>query len=575
MMLKNVRIKHSWFCFLLLCSTTLFAIHSQAQNVSASVDRKNVTTEETLTLKIRQQGPHDTPRPDLTNLEKNFEIVSNTGTKQYRNINGREESWIEWNIVIIPKKAGTLLIPSFESRGEFTTPIEINVENASQTNLSSGQVNDIFVESEVDSGSVYVQQQILYTIRLGTSLPISNPGMQDISLENTKVELVSEQRYQRRIGNKEFAFLEWVYAIYPQQSGRLVIPRQVFDVSIGSRSPFFGHSRRSNLRRLVADPQSIEVKPRPASYTGNTWLPAKQITLTDSWGTDISSVKLGEPITRSIIVSVDGLSSSQLPELSIQYPDAINQYPEPIKDDEDKSENGILTTLSQSQAIVATQPGTFTLPEVKVTWWNTEDDQQETAILPSKTMTVIGDVVNDNTTNNDLPQNNPVALDSNTNAEQLLPETQTSSNNIWLIASNVITALIALFFALLWFTRYKPSHANTASTAQPEKQTPSAKQALAQFVMITKTGNIESIRNGLITWTKAKWSHGPYNLARIRHLLIDDDAKRVLDDLDKSLFSDAEIKINSFEPLIQELERLSKQEQQSKNQVALEPLNNI
>lgn len=572
---KTIKSQSFWFSFLLLCCTTLFALNSHAQNVSASVDRKNVTENETLTLKIRQQGSHNNPKPDLTNLEKNFEVLSNSSTKQYRNINGRAESWVEWNVVIIPKRAGKLLIPSFEMSGEFTTPIEVNVAEAEAVDFSSGQVSDIFIESILDTESAYVQQQILYTIRLGTSLPIPNPGRQDLILDNAKVEFVSEQRYSRRIGNKEYAFLEWVYAIYPQQSGTLDIPKQVWDISTSTRSLFFRNSRNSNVRRLVVGEKSVEVASKPDTYTGNLWLPAKQITLTDSWGDNLDSVKLGEPITRSVIVSADGLTSSQLPELTIEYPTSINQYPEPIKTDEDKSETGILTTLSQSQAIVATLPGQYTLPEVKVTWWNTEKDQQESAVIPEKTVTVIGTAAAPTQQPTALPQDalGAIGQDSNLSVDGGNADTS-GTNNLLLIASNVITALIALFFAYLWFTKFNRSTTNDAKPRVLDRS-PTPKQALAQFRLVLKTENPQSIRNGLINWSKVKWSTGAHNLDRIKRHLNDPAAIEIIDTLDQSLFSTSAPVVKNFEPLMNELERLCNEEQSDQTPSRLEPLNNI
>ncbi|BFM06957.1 BatD family protein [Halioxenophilus aromaticivorans] len=432
---------------LLFCASSL----AKAAEVTATVDRHDITIEETLNLKIRYQGKQQSNMPSLGDLEKNFDVLSQSRSNQFRSFNGQVESWVEWSLVIAPKRQGTLLIPSFKIDGDFTDAIEINVNEAKPLNLTDGEIKEIFLETELDQTDVYVQQQVLLTLRLNTALPVASINQREtLELPDAKVEEISEQRYNRTIDGRDYAVLELVFAIYPQESGDLEIPVMTWEANIGNRSSslFDLYSRQNSLRRLRSEAQTITVKPKPASYTGVDWLPAKQLVISESWSDGFPNFVQGEPITRNITVMADGLTASQLPSLDIRYPQGINQYPESPKVDEQKSDKGILTNAVQTQALLVTKPGDYTLPEIKLTWWNTQKDKEETITLPERKITVTGSTA--------LAPPPPVINTESpaTDDEELAFSAPQASNSgglswAWLIASNLFTAIVVAGF--LWF----------------------------------------------------------------------------------------------------------------------------
>ncbi|GAB2198327.1 BatD family protein [Sessilibacter sp. MAH4] len=564
----------------LLLSLALYALLplqlAHAQSVEATVDRNSINLDETLVLRIRQSNTTNVKQPDLTNLEKNFEVLSQSQTNQFISTNGRTESSLEWTFIIAPIRTGTLLIPSFELDGQYTTPIEITVNKPESLNIEKGELKDVFLEMEVSSDKVYVQEQLLVTVRLNTNLPISSLDRGDIDLPNTKTVLVSEENRLRTINGNQYSVAEWVYAVYPQQSGTIEIPTLNWQVGIGSRSVFSRSFRNPNsVRRLTVEGKTIEVEAKPDSFTGTMWLPAKQIALTESWNGDLTSVKQGEPITRSIIVTADGLTASQLPEITIEYPDNLNHYPEPLKSEEQKTKQGVTTIMSQRQAVLATQPGIYTLPEVKVSWWNTIDDREESAIIPERLVKVLAAENSiDNTSITDTENNNP---DETDNAEPKTPTTKSKSGlSIWLLASNLATALIALFFAYLWFKRQQQGTTPTDQASPKVENSVPLKTLVNDISFACDANNHLGVRKLLLQWAKNKWSTGPYTLERIKNNLISDEAKQSIDSLNALLFSDnKDQKITSYDALIKDLKILSSTQKTKEMPNKLAPLNPV
>ena len=89
----------------------------------------------------------------------------------------------------------------------------------------------------------------------------------------------------------------------------------------------------SNGKPVVARSAEIilNVQPQPASYSGRAWLPASDLSLSESWSQDLNDeVHVGDAITRTITVEADGLTSAQLPTIPKPRLQNANIYPRPV-----------------------------------------------------------------------------------------------------------------------------------------------------------------------------------------------------------------------------------------------------
>ena len=142
------------------------------------------------------------------------------------------------------------------------------------------------------------------------------PGVH-IEIENAVVKQINEAAYETKIKNMSYQVHEVKYAIFPQRSGTLEIPKQTFSALLANRrrsgSVFdnFGSVRRGRPISAESKTHSVEVLPKAPAYTGKHWLPAGKISLIESWSKDLGELKAGEPVTRSVIVEAIGLQGSQ------------------------------------------------------------------------------------------------------------------------------------------------------------------------------------------------------------------------------------------------------------------------
>ena len=148
---------------LILLLTALFTLPSLAADISATVDRREIGLDETVRLVVRV-SPQTSQSPDFSLLEQQFEILGRNQSSQYRNFNGRVEAYTEWQLVLAPRQAGRLLIPSFQFGDQFSDAIELQVSAA--RDALDGSQPDMFLELTADLKTPYVQQQVLATLTL-------------------------------------------------------------------------------------------------------------------------------------------------------------------------------------------------------------------------------------------------------------------------------------------------------------------------------------------------------------------------------------------------------------------------
>ena len=162
----------------LVCAV-LFILCSSIANAEfkAKIDRSSINVNETLKLELILDKQVFSGEPDTAVLAKDFEILGNNRQQSFSSINGQTKSSTTWTLTLRPKLSGKLKIPSISFRGEKTGEITVDVRNANNSKIFNPGDQIIFTETEVDNKSVYVNQQIILTIRLFTAV-----NLQDYSI---------------------------------------------------------------------------------------------------------------------------------------------------------------------------------------------------------------------------------------------------------------------------------------------------------------------------------------------------------------------------------------------------------
>lgn len=477
--------------------------------VTATVDRNTLTTLELLSLTIRIQDVPDPQTPDFSAIEKNFEIVGapNSNSQQsFTIVNGRatSETTVTYTLSLRPRREGQLQIPPVQIAGEQTSAILINVVPPS-TAIQRRDARFVFLETGVDKTSAYVQSQIIYTLKLFYSESINGsfPPPPDIP-DAVVTTVVDEKHYETIVNNQRYRVLEKRYAIFPQKSGVLTIPPEVFRGTRGGSSFF---SQRQTVSALTED-LTITVKPKPELFSGEHWIAASSFDISEQWTEQPLTFMVGEPINRVLSMHAKGLPGSLLPpfrELEIVN---IKSYVDPPEVSESAEEDGLVSSSITTVGIVPTIAGPITLPEIRIPWWNTQTDSEEVVVIPAATYEVLPSVGSDAS----VPDINDPITKSTQN--QVIPE---PAPLYWMYISLAL-GLLCLFTSWKWWSVGRTMADNsenpedTATVYQPDED-----QLYRNLSGACKDNQATDAHRYLFLWANARFNTGSLHALQQRH----------------------------------------------------------
>ena len=398
---------------LLLLPLFLITFAANAQEVEVTVDRNELARGETLTYTIRVFDQRQGMQLDLTPLTDEFDVLGTRTSSQIRSVNGSVESWTDYIVTLFPLAEGELTIPSIEVNNAVTDSIVISVVNEGPR--SNQNSDELYLDIEVNKDSVYVQEQLLFTVRLFYTINgIRNPQFTELEMPDTVIQLIgSPNQYEELIEGVRFGVYEKRYVIFPQRSGPLEIPDILFrgEVTDGSSNFVF---RNLNTRRVTAfiDGITINVDERPPAVQGeNFWLPVSNLTLEEEFSTDIANIRIGDSVVRTITMVADGLDGAVLPPFTPEEFEGVNVYSDPPDIQRTFVDGSIVGTRIESSTIVPITSGEIEIPQITIPWWNINTDQIESTIVPATRIQVA-------TIEGDIPSEQ--ALVSSENIEELL-----------------------------------------------------------------------------------------------------------------------------------------------------------
>lgn len=558
--------------------------------LTATADRTLLDSNETLQLTVRYDAQVLSSEPNFDVLQRDFKILSNNRQQQYSMINGRTESYTDWKLTLQPKRIGRLLIPSIKFKKDISDAIEITVRKASPSN-ATGQ--PVYTETLIDKSAAYVQEQLLLTHRLYTSIQLTDLSIEELVIPGAIVQKASQNQFRKRIGNRDYIVVEMAYAVFPQTSGKLDIPAigiSAYQVGNNSQNSFF----RSRGNQLIRNTESkiIDVMAKPAHIDTDQWMPSSQLQLNQQWSSSLDQLVVGEPITRTITISAKGLTGAQIQPLSLTPSNDYKVYPDQAQLDEQVDSNGVTGIRRESLALVPNRQGEIVLPEISVRWWDTVNQRMQTATLQAIRLDV-GPAPSDSATNTDSylapidmadsDQNPSAQQDKDMNSVDQQPLLGNAGSS-WLIQlSLALNALLLTLVVALLLKRSKQADADrTKSQLSSQSNSPrlKLKQRLQAIEIAAGNGDLAAVREGILAWGRGAFPHEKIKTVdEIALLCADKQLIEQLRLLDQSLYNRKVSEKADLKLLIRRLKTLDIPVSESKTSTnglkPLYPTNNI
>jgi len=567
----------------LLFFSIFFSAVVQAANITVSTSRNPVALDDSFHLIYEADSSVDDD-PDFSPIYQYFDILNSSQSTNMRSINGSWSMKKTWDLSVIAKDVGKFTIPPIAFGNDISPAILVTVTNSSSPNrvAPNGQASipaKIFLESDLDKKTGWVQAQFIYTIRLLRTVGIASASLTEPESNDPDaiIEKLSEDNYTTTRNGISYEVFERRYAIFPQRSGQLKINPITFEGRVNATQPrtIFDQFRMSGqLKRLRSKSVSATVKAAPASINLQDWLPASELQLVEEWSNDISQIKTGDPVTRTITIAAQGLTAVQLPDLKFQDIDGLKQYPDkPVT--ENRTQTDGITGLKQIKiAIIPTHAGSYTLPEIKLQWWNTKTNKKEIATIPAKVLTAVGSASTAaNITPTPAAQTQPLAnKPSAVTDNALTPAPVPVDNSVYWQWSTLAFALAWLITLVLFFR--KPGVGKTAQPVKPEAGFTPLKAAITAVEKHAKNNDAENTRAALIEWAKSVYADNTItNLSQISDHCSPQLAEEIRQ-LNTSLYSPEKPSWNGRNLLAAFKDERIQNNKSEKNSTVLKPLYN-
>jgi hypothetical protein len=499
--------------------------------VTVTVDRNQIHVNESFQLYFEADSSVDSD-PDFSPLQQHFEILNRSQSNNISIINGKYQRNLKWTLQLMPRQDGDFILPAIEFGNDKSERIRVTVKPASQSGATGSE--GLVFELSGDDSSLYVQSQIVITLRLMSDSNISGYQMGDLAIEDMDVvieALGDVKQYQTRIDEKPYLVLERQFALFPQQSGTLNIGPIRAEVQYGgrSRSIFDPFQSSNEIRRVSSNKITLEVLGKPDSFKAGHWFPSTDVQLDEEWQGDLNQLIAGEPVTRIISLKAEGLTAAQLPELVQTDVPGIKQYPDKPVIEDARSGKGISGLRQQRTAIIPTGAGRYTLPEIAIPWWNLETGEQEIASIPARIIEVQRAV-----DNNPAAEPSVEKLAANVDGSEIIPVLPSRPDRFWLWISAILAIGWIASILAWWYTRKGFSRQDTVPDGPLENNLRKAKKQLHRAC---DDNNAVAARIAILGWANAvTHDHQFVNLNQVTHYF-GNTLKAQVDRLNQCIYS--------------------------------------
>ena len=349
---------------------------------------------------------------------------------------------------------GYLLSPAFEFDNSKTQPIKISVIDAgsqnNKTNSANAQTNsqqniqqDIELKNTLSTDKIYVGQQFIYTSKLyiAENTEMQTGNLTNPQADNSVIKQVGKDTSGSEIINgRRFQTITRSYAITLNKAGYTRIIPSRFEGQVSTYRPGYRFANRKPVI-IQGKAHTVNVLAIPENFQGD-WLASDFVQLIEEWQPDQQDYYAqGEPITRTLTLTVANIDKTALPDLAVNWPESVKVYPDKPQLSQFVQQGRYFAQQVISYAVIPNQAGKLVFPEVNVAWFNTQTGRSEIATLPAKTIIVQASAVSQVS-----EVANPVAI------APVNVQPNTSSLWQWL---TLLFALLWLLTLAAWFISYK------------------------------------------------------------------------------------------------------------------------
>ena len=359
------------------------------------------------------------------NIPDELEVLMGPSTStqsSFQMVNGHTSSTssVTYTYIVVANKNGTYTIPPAHCTvdGKTVTSNEIRIKVSGQAQQGGRQQSrqqsggngelrpagtaisgsDLFIHVSASKQRVREQEPILLTYKVYTLVGLTQLSgkMPDLkSFYTREVPLPQEKSFKIETFNgRQYRTVTWQqYVMFPQATGKLEIPSITYDGIVVQQNRnvdpfeafFNGGSGYIEVKKQIKAPAiTIQVDPlpqRPANFSGGVG------SFSISSQIDKTEVKANDPVNLRVVVSGVG-NMKLLKQPVVKIPKDFDSYDAKVTDKTKLTVNGLEGSIVYDFLAVPRHQGTFEIPAIEYTYFDTKSNSYKTERTESFTLKV-------------------------------------------------------------------------------------------------------------------------------------------------------------------------------------------
>jgi hypothetical protein len=371
-------------------------------SVSLVLDRQEATPSDSIRLVVSVSGARQCDAPPVIEGLDRFRVTQGGSSSRVEIINGKIRSGIDYTYYVTPSQPGTFQIgPArvqvdsavFESN---SAPLTI-VKSASPVSPVRGP---IFLTAGLSSEKAYIEEQVLYTLRLYLRTRVANISLHLPEQDHLTFQQLDKPREcQGVVDGQTYQIVEVMYALTGLKDGDYRIePARTEMTAYDSREqsrrgffddPFFSDPffRRGRPVSVSSEPLELKVTPLPAEgkpegFSGlvGSFVIASELTPT--------KIRAGESATLTVQVSGRG-NVNRIPDLKMPSLDHVKIYADRPVFTTARDLRGLAGSKIMKWAVVPEVPGDYQIPPLSVSFFDPKAGEYRIIQSPGHALAVI------------------------------------------------------------------------------------------------------------------------------------------------------------------------------------------
>lgn len=239
-------------------------------------------------------------------------------------------------------------------------------------------IGKVEVTLELPKDKPYVGEMIMLRMRSFIRADIVLDRIKQPPLINfDSQQLGRDKPIEAMVNGFNVAGFERDVAIFPQQSGRLIIDPFIRAVTIVT-----GDNKRVEAE-FASKPIFVDVQNHEGvAPPGTWWLPAKSVTVTESWSQPPDEIKPGTLARRTITVEAVGLTADRLPPAPDMLVPGTIAFKGPAVRETKISEDGPVARATYQWDIRPISASPARMPAIHLAWFDIGERRMRDAVIP-------------------------------------------------------------------------------------------------------------------------------------------------------------------------------------------------